>query len=443
MKDKQGPEQQPASNISQEAGDHANQIGQIFGNVSLKTVYYLLSTHSVLLILSIAIIATAGWFYYDSQARRPLPMTGDFNLAVAQFGEIKNGRIETSDLSLQISNAVFNFLDSEYKATDFGLEVQVSQKNIGVITEDAEAEQLAEEINADIVVYGTIYTEQDEAVLRPRFFVAERSDRIDLTAQTAELTGQFQLAVPITFSRASINSLEVLNSDVQSKAGILVSFTEGLVYLADKNFVGADSAFRGAIDQAQNHGDFAGKEVLYLSLGVAKAQQKKFEEALQNFNTALALNKEYARAYLGRGNIYYDRYQHENRNPIKLDLALGEYENALAARDQPAGAYVLDKVNYSFGNIYLAKAQASGEAEFFQKAIEYYQKVIARYDEQSDDERLKELAAHAYFGLGAAHERQSQDAVAIEAYQRSTDLTTDDELKTRAETRLEGIQNPN
>ena len=66
---------------------------------------------------------------------------------------------------------------------------------------------------------------------------------------------------------------------------------------------------------------------------------------------------------------------------------------------------------------------------------------MKRY-EDTKNEHIKELAAVAYFGLGAAYERQGNHySQAESAYQRCIKLTNDEELKERANQQLEFIRN--
>jgi hypothetical protein len=268
LNNQQVQEQQSPTEIEQQAGDHAILIGQVFGDA----VFQFLSPKTAITILAALAIAAASLFYLYYRAQKPARMTGDFNIAVAQFGEVTDEGIVSSALATQISKLLFDFLDSEYKATDFGLDVQVAHKKIGILTEDREAEQLAYDIGADLVIYGSVFVIGDEATLSPKFYVADQPD-------TGELTGQHQLALPIKFDISSFGFQDEVNTKLRSRAAILVFFTEGLVYLSADDFDQALQSFRGAICEAGNHGPFDGQEVLYLFSAITNRCQGNLEKA--------------------------------------------------------------------------------------------------------------------------------------------------------------------
>jgi len=427
--DQQTQEQQPTPKIEQRAGDRAIQIGQVFGDV----VFQLLSPKTAITILVALAIAAIGVFYLYNIAQKPDRMTGDFNIAVAQFGEVTDEGIVSSAEVTHISKLLFDFLDSEYKATDFGLDIQVAQEKIGILTEDREAEQLAYDIDADIVIYGSVSVigDGDEASLSPKFYVADQPD-------TGELTGQHQLALPIKFDISSLGFEDEVNTKLRSRAATLVCFTEALVYLSADDLDEALHSFQEAVDEAEGYGTFEGQEALYLFAAHTNRRQENFEKAEEYLDQALFLNPEYARAYLARGNIYYVQAL-PSWDQAKLDKALSEYEKALEAQDHPAGAYVTEKANTSLGNIYVIQAQQTNDPELFARAIDHYDQVVAQY-EKTKNERIRELAAIAYFGLGAAYERQNDYTQAADVYQRCIDLTSDSELKSRAERQLSIIK---
>jgi tetratricopeptide (TPR) repeat protein len=426
--DQETQEQQPPTKVEQRAGDRAIQLGQVFGDV----VFQLLSFRAVIAIIAAVAIAAAIFLYLQRQTQAPDRMTGDFNIAVARFGQVTDQGIVESALATQISKLLFDFLDSEYKAAGFGLDIQVAHKKIGVLTEDREAEQLANDINADIVIYGSIFVTGDEAMLSPKFYVAGQPE-------AGELTGQHELAYPIEFDIPSLGFQDEVNAELRSRAAILVHFTKGLAYLFSAHDLDAAArSFQEAIREAEKRGPSEGQEVLYLFAAHANTRQGNFEEATEYLDQALALNPEYARAYVGRGNLYYYQALQESFDETKLEKALAEYQRALEAQDQPASAYITEKVNTALGNVYVVLAQKANDPELFAKAIYHYNQVVDVY-EKTKDERIRELAAIAYFGLGAAYERQGDYTQAKKAYRRCINLTSDPELKSRAESRVKDI----
>jgi tetratricopeptide (TPR) repeat protein len=407
-------------------------------NLTLEKKYFAFRDIRQLSLFLLTVILVGAFLYgvywYLSQ---PTVMDGDFNIAVAQFGEVTGNDVKASTVATQLSNRLFDFLDSEFTATNFNLDVQITHKNIPIIVGgDEEAQRLAEKTNAHLVVYGNMIVADDsaEAEFSPRFYVAEHPD-------TTELTGQEQLALPIPFDISALNHKDKINSILRSRASILFLFTEGLTYLTADNYEAAASSLTSATNDANAHELFAGREVLYLILGMTYRLQGNYSLAEKNFEEALAINPEYARAYTGLGNIYYLRFQEEGfSDDAKFERALHEYEQALVAKDRPRGAYVDEKVNYALGNTYLVGAQLKEDVVLFEQAIKHYDRVVSQY-EKTGDEKLRALASTAFFGLGAAYERQKDYLQARDAYQHSlNNIVTDPELTKRVEERLEFVE---
>lgn len=412
--------------ILQRAGDRVVQIGQVFGNVRV----YLVSLKTALAVVVLLLVLAGAIALAYSLSQRPARMAGDFNIAVAQFGEETDQGVVTTARANQISKLLFDFLDSEYRATDFGLKVEVAHDKIGVIVEARQAEQLAYDINADLVIYGRVFVVGNTATLSPRFYV--KGGR-----ETEELTGQHQLAVPLEFDVSSLSFEDIVNVQLRARTAILVSFTKGMTFLSARGYDAALRNFTSAIDEAERSGPYAGEEVLYVFAAVASEKQGRYDDANRYVDLALAHNPEYSRAFIARGKIYYAQAL-PTWDAGLLDQALAEYEKALQARDQPEGAFVREKVSVSLANIYLVRAQQTNDAILFDKAIASYQGVIEEY-EAGRDERLRELTAIAYFGVGAVYERQSKYAQARQAYQQCARLTHDSELRSRADQQLEII----
>ena len=426
----QGEEQHAPSQIDQRAGDRSIQIGQVRGNLILQ----LLTFKAVLAILAAlaATLSIVGILY--SKAQKPARMTGDFNIAVAQFGEVKDQGIVPSARGRQISQSLFNFLDSEYKSTDFGLTIQVAHDKIGIIREAREAEKLAANLNAHLVIYGTVYESGGEAILSPRFYIADRKFSAE------EITGQHEFAEPIPFDISSLNFQDLVNAELRSRAAILVSFTQGLSFYSAGKLDQAARSFDLSIGEAEKSGKHPGLEVVYLFAGVIQSKQADFDRAIANFNRAISINPDYARAYLALGNAYYAQVNPGSIDDNLVEQALNEYQKASEARDQPGGAYIADKANISLANVYVLRAQLANDPKLFTLAIQHYDRVTQHYRENPQDEKIRELAAVAYFGLGVAYERQNDFERAVAEYRQCIDLATDPDLKSRAEGQIKLIE---
>ena len=274
---------QPIVKIVQKAGKGAVQIGQVGRDVIIP----ILTPKVTLIILAFLLLVVAGSWYLYNLSQKLAVMTGDFNIAIAEFGEVTDQGVVSSARATHISNLLFDFLDSEFKAADFGLNVEVAHNKIGIISENREAKDLATQINAHIVIYGRIFVSADEASFSPRFYIADHPD-------TTELTGYHRLALPIRFNVLLLDGIDKLNSEMQSRATILLLFTEGLVYLSQENIEGSLHYFNRAIDEAESYDPFDGQEVLYLFAAIANRLEKDFDEAELNLERAISVNPEYA-----------------------------------------------------------------------------------------------------------------------------------------------------
>lgn len=429
-RERQGDERPDPPHIEQRGGDRSVQIGQVGGNVILQ----LLTFKGVLAILAALTVALAVGGVLYSRAQKPARMTGDFNIAVAQFGEVKDQGIVPSARGRQISQSLFNFLDSEYKSTDFGLTIQVAHDKIGIVREAREAEKLAADLNAHLVIYGTVYESGGEAVLSPRFYIADRK------FSAAEITGQHELAEPIPFDLSSLHFQDVVNAELRSRAAILVSFTQGLSFYSAGKLDQASRSFDLSISEAEKSGKPVGQEAIYLFAGVIQSKQADFDRAIALFNKAISINPDYARAYLALGNAYYVQVNPGSIDENLVAQALDEYQKASEARDQPWGAYIADKANVSLGNVYVLKAQQTNDPKLFALAIQHYDQVIQSYRENPEDVKVRELAAVAYFGLGIAYERQNDFEQAVTEYRQCINQAADPDLKTRAEGQIKLIE---
>jgi predicted negative regulator of RcsB-dependent stress response len=403
----------------------------IIGDSNIVTVirnYIFRDTRQLIVFVVIFLLVSsgiAGAYWYSQQ---PQKMTGNYNIAIAQFGEIQaDGKIKPSSSAEKISSTLFDFLDSEYQASGLGLDVQVAHKNMPLIQEDSQAKKLAEEVHADIVIYGNVFVQNNDAEFSPRFYVAEHPD-------TRELTGQEELAYPIPFNISELSIGDDINAELRVRTEILFSFTKALIYFSQNDMNSSLQAIQTAISAAEKLDQaFAGEEVLYLVAAKVYLKQKDYDNADQMLHQALALNPQYARAYLGRGNMYYAQGAYEE--------AKIEYELAYQAPGQPEGAYIPIKAHTGLGNVLVVLAQNAKDPVLFAEATEHYRYVINEY-ERTKDPILRSYTAISYFGLGAAYERQNKIDEAIEAYQQAYSLTDDQSFKERITKEIEAAKSP-
>jgi tetratricopeptide (TPR) repeat protein len=406
-------------------------IGRLDSLTIEKKISPFRDVKQLLVFLSIFLFVTGGIYAGYRYSMQPRIMKADFNIAIAQFEQITEDGRKPTALSTKISNSLLNYLDSEFRASDFGLDVDVSNKNMPPIRENAEAEKLADRVGATIVIYGDVYVQDGEAKLSPRFYVSQDFD-------ASELTGETELAKPIIFNIATIDDQEKVEQDLKIRSAILANYTYSLIYLSDQNFKDAIIFIQRAIRTAETSTQpFAGQENLYLVAAHIDTAQKNYDIAHQWLDKAFEKNPNYARAYIARGNIYYGQAtESEPYDEALLDQALAEYKIAYETKDQPPGAHIPVKAHRSMGNIFFLKAQnAHDDPDFFMSSIEHYKFVTEQY-KASKAPAIRELAALSYFSMGIAYERTGNIQQAIQAYESAKETTADPKFKETVENQI-------
>lgn len=130
--------------------------------------------------------------------------------------------------------------------------------------------------------------------------------------------------------------------------------------------------------------------------GYALMNDKRYNEALNDYNTAIELKPDYADAYLGRGNIFLM----EHRN----DEALKDYNKAIELRPGYADIYL------SRGTLFINEKKVDEALKDFNKAIElkpdyvqaYYDRGLLEYNSGKKDDACMDLKKAATLGFQPA-----------------------------------------
>jgi tetratricopeptide (TPR) repeat protein len=253
------------------------------------------------------------------------------------------------------------------------------------------------------------------------------------------LTGQHNLAVPIDFDVSTLTSQDQVKYELQSRAAILVHFTEGMIYLSAENEKAAEIAFREAVQIAEQYRDFEGQEVLYLFLSVSQQLQRDYSAAHRALDHAFQINRDYARAYVARGNLYYSKAVVSEFDVELFELALYEYQEAASSPDQPAGAYIPVKSDISIGNVYVVLAQLTNDLELFVRARDHYEQAMALCGE-AEDEALLDLRTVAVCSIGVAYEIEGNVDRADQVYGECLASSSAEEMRTIVKRRLSYLE---
>lgn len=422
----------------------------VFGDKIIKffqeslNIYVFKDVRQLVVFLGFLILVSGtigGTYWYSIQ---PKKLTGDYNIAIAQFGEIQEeGKIKPSQNAEKIRMKLFRGLQSEYDGSVLGFSVQVENKNMPLVTTDSDARKLAKKVNADIVIYGFVTVQPDgkHANFLPQFYVVEHLD-------TEEITGTSALAVELPFDLSELNSEDELNSQLRVRAEILFNFTKALIYYSQKDYSTALRTLNLAIKSAETLPEtFEGQEVLYLLAAKAYTRQTDYENANQMLDQALLLNPDYARAHLGRGNIYYQQGKiipQEGQPPAyNQDLlfkAKTEYELALQSFDGSEDPYIPIKARTNLGNVFLNLAFIhNGDAGLFAQATDHYLYVVHEF-QRTKDPFLHSYAAIAYAGLGGIYQQNGEIDQALAAYQQAYALADDPEFTQEIARQIESLK---
>jgi hypothetical protein len=391
-------------------------------NLTIKRYFYVFSTAwQVVIFLGIVIGVTAVVAYTVWLKAQPDLMTGDFNIAVAEF--VPTG--EANDIAPIVSQRIFSFLDGQYKLSSFA-DVQVAHNKIGAIASAEEARALAEKINAHLVIYGDVTVIGDQVLVSPQFYVVEAHQ-----TDVGEVNGEHKLAVRISLPvKELVNPSGEALKIMEQNTAIMTEFTKALVYLAagtPGDLILAKESIDEAIAEGERYDDFIGKEVLYLFASDIVRRQGDLKEAQVYLDEAMDLNKIYGRGFIAQANIYYDQ--------DNLYLAMKFYKQAVDLEVKPLGAYILEKASMGLGNICFLQyqyVQRNNEVDeeavttLADCALDNYQTVITSYNQQTDPEAiLREMAAGAYYSSGTIYQINSQIEAAQLVYEQALKLTED------------------
>jgi tetratricopeptide (TPR) repeat protein len=375
----------------------------------------------------------------------PIPMDPGFNIVVNQFTVVgKDVPMLFSQDGLAVADYIYRQLNYNIRDLDLGEPYHIQPpehtcliKGDSKSVREANAAALAKKINADIIVYGVIQAGDDLASFSPEFYVNYKSFQ-----EAAEITGQHEfgdaLSIVLPFQYTKFNPTD--NPELSARIQALSSVTIGLSYYSIDNFEEASKYFLQA-ETTKGWPELPGKEMVYLLLGNTgnrrySAEQSTpyalrapyLEEALTNYNQALKLNSEFARAMVGKaGTLYLQALGDpaDNRftelDLVKLDEAMGLYNTAIKFIAAPDSADIKTKIHFGRAKIYLAlylrALETNGDSTPpLSMADSEFKAVLKEYDDGNGNVRIANLAGHSYAFLGKIARVQKK-------YDEAIDLT--------------------
>jgi len=363
-------------------------------------------------------------------------LSGDLNLAVAPFSASATGGESDAEgvgdqLASQVTSTTKEYLDRRARRTEVTFDIAppppVEPVEGGTAGERAAAAaRSAEEVNADVLVYGTARVTPDTTVVAPSFYISER-----LLEDAEELVGTHQLGEPIDVlgSLASSPAARIeLRNELAARARTLSDFVLGLSHFEQGDYRMASRWFR----QAEEASGGTALEVIYLFLGHAAGRLGAIGEAEGFYARALEVNPGYVRAKFGISEVRFQRSHHDcepgRADEAGLLAALRGFER-VEAGSQPYGAVLGVRSRLGRAQVLLCLSQAEIVARW-DEARGLFLGVVDAYDR--GEHQLREEASVALGGLGLIHlpsrgEREPEPMLlsAASYYERALRLSLD------------------
>ncbi|MBC7877570.1 MAG: tetratricopeptide repeat protein [Anaerolineales bacterium] len=393
------------------------------------------------IIVVIVILGINGAF-----APRVMP-EGIFNIAVAEFGEMDaNGEIHSSKAGQQMSEWTVNYLRNELKKEDSNLVIWPNESNIFTRTsvklvQPDTAEETASELNADLLLYGYIDTRSTPPQLILSFWIAPQNEY-----KFEDIQGSTQIGDPIRVVDLNDPGISV-QSELQDQSIAVAFIAMGLAQEQLGQTQDALDAFLKAEEAAPESEIvqfFLGREYLFLAEFEPKRQEELWQKAEDAYLKSIALNDQYAKAYLGLGSVYMKRSAElldetvDSQSLLFAEQGIEAYEKVLELNPDTELLDNLDKdlARLALGSAYrqkgatlLVQEDVTSALVAFDKSIEFLEEVRPVFEvaiPEHESYRRYLVQTHEYLGTvyqwqGAAFEANQDFEQALVAYQKSID----------------------
>ncbi len=405
-----------------------------------------------LVLLALGLLGLFGFVTYRTFVPIPGPtrMSGLFNVAVVEFGEVDaTGQILPSADGQQLSQWIYDGLQLELENLPLNLRqefqpqiwhdsIPLSEKGIkiGIIPDETAAARLAQDLRADVVIYGNLKLNDDTASFVPEFYVAS------LHGEADEIVGPYQLGAPIPVQvplDLSGQAGRSVNKQLIAKTKALSRFTIGLMYDLLGDSEEALKVFQQALDEldwAKN----GGKEVFYYFIGRSALFLDRDEEAEAAFRAALDVtNDTYARAYVGLGGVYLRRARRlspeQRLETTDLQQAIENYQQAITRADVSLEPQTKITAQLGLGTAYRLQGDTYSRLEDYDKALPFFDQTIAEIQatlEPMQAAQQYRYLGQAYLALGVAyaqqayiHRAQGDKAGSIALYEKAREAYAD------------------
>jgi tetratricopeptide (TPR) repeat protein len=383
------------------------------------------------IIIFLTMISVGVALYLGLRQKQKSVMTGEFRIAIASF--VEDGQNLPDKIGYTIADGINLRLVDDLHEITVGPKVEiwgpdkVSTVKGNTVQERAQnAEQLAKQIHAHMVIYGVVEETASGMMVLPEFYLDT-----DGFHEGSEVIGQYELGSPFTLPGANNPAWQFdFDRQIQTRSDIISSLAVGLSYFAVHQYESALETLQ-KVETIEGWQDDQGKEVIYALMGFAAAKVGEYDLTRSALEQAIAINPDYARPYIGMANLSYilalELFE-ESKNIEDVDQTLlnqcFEYlEKAVQAPEKPPLAEVETKIHFSRGQCYWLRTY-TGKLTDFRLAISEFEQVIAAYD-NGGNPRIRELAAESYARLGLIHRLMNNLPEAVGNYQKAAELLPD------------------
>lgn len=330
------------------------------------------------------------------------PLTGDLNIAVASFSPT------ASKTPLRgFDQSVASALEDDLRAAEKeGLDVQIRPPSVtGSIGGDTgerakTASTLGATSGADVVVYGSVQSDQAQTTFAPEFFIVPSK-----LPGAEELGGRYALGGPLTVAGdAATNPVSRANlrRQVVARVRALSELMIGLGYFQAGQEREAILKFRAA--RSRTSWRPAERALVSTLLGNAEGRRGRLPEAERQYRRALTEASGYARARYGLAEVLFQRSAGEcasgRASAAGLRGARRNFMSASLAMSQPraVGATLTTKVVFGVARVDFCLSEAGlGGSET--AAGNRFRTVVDSYREGLVQVRDEAAESHGFLGI--------------------------------------------
>ena len=360
------------------------------------------------------------------------PMEGSFNVAVAEFATTGDGDDTTArTLSASVHDQVQKTLQD---SAALGLEV-AAPETLGTIEGDTAAERaeqarlLAEQVNAHVVLYGTLDLGDGVSRLTPEMYLSPTG-----LTEAGELSGAYELGTlergttdPIALTIAATEFLE-------PKVAALAPLFVGLAHYQLNDYVTAEELFIEAEEgwpaAAAVSGEGNGREGVLNLLGAVAGLQNRLDEARDYYTAALSIDPDFARSRFGIAEVQFQQARGPKCADTEVPEDISLLEDAIqqfrevAELEAPPLSFLPARAQLEVGRILLCMVRY--DVDSLGDARVQIETVIA---ENGTNERLRDLVAEAHAMLAFRQILKNEHEAAIDEFRSAIDLTLNDAKK--------------